>query len=186
MKNFYLLTFTLLFIQITTHSQSCLPEGIIFSTQEEIDNFQINYPNCTEIEGDVLIDSAEDSDILNLNGLIVITNIGGSFSIIGNYSLQSLIGLENLYHIGGDLIIGEYDSFGFGIYGNPLLSNLSGLDNLTSIGGSLKIISNHQLYNLQGLDGLVSIEGNLVIGYSWAFGGSCGCTECWARQSSRC
>ena len=32
-------------------SQGCLPEGITFTTQEQIDNFQINYPGCTEIEG---------------------------------------------------------------------------------------------------------------------------------------
>ncbi len=30
-------------------SQSCLPNGITFTTQAEIDNFQTNYPNCTEI-----------------------------------------------------------------------------------------------------------------------------------------
>ena len=32
-------------------SQGCLPEGITFTTQEQIDNFQTNYPGCTEIEG---------------------------------------------------------------------------------------------------------------------------------------
>ncbi len=36
-------------------SQGCLPEGITFTTQEQIDNFQTNYPGCTEIEGDVII-----------------------------------------------------------------------------------------------------------------------------------
>jgi hypothetical protein len=33
-------------------SQGCLPEGITFTTQEEIDNFQTNYLGCTRIEGD--------------------------------------------------------------------------------------------------------------------------------------
>lgn len=56
-----------------SYSQPCLPEGITFNTQEQIDNFQINYPNCTEIEGGVLI---EGTDITNLNGLSVITSIG--------------------------------------------------------------------------------------------------------------
>ncbi len=32
-------------------AQPCLPEGITFTTQAQIDNFQINYPGCTEIEG---------------------------------------------------------------------------------------------------------------------------------------
>ena len=52
----------------------CLPEGITFSTQEEIDNFQINYPYCTEIEGDVII---EGDEITNLDGLSVLNSISG-------------------------------------------------------------------------------------------------------------
>jgi hypothetical protein len=39
-------------IQAALFSQ-CLPEGITFTTQEQIDNFQTNYPGYTEIEGDV-------------------------------------------------------------------------------------------------------------------------------------
>jgi hypothetical protein len=54
-------------------SQPCLPDGITFNTQEQIDNFQINHPNCTEIEGGVVI---EGDDITNLDSLIVITSIG--------------------------------------------------------------------------------------------------------------
>ena len=50
-------------------AQPCLPEGITFSTQAEIDSFQINYPSCTEIEGDVTI---EGWDIANINGLNVL------------------------------------------------------------------------------------------------------------------
>jgi len=64
--NFFLLT-------VNIFSQPCLPEGITFSTQEQIDNFQTNYPNCTEIEGGVMITG---NDITNLDGLSVITSIG--------------------------------------------------------------------------------------------------------------
>ena len=42
-------------ISILEYNNHCLPEGITFSTQAEIDNFQTNYPGCTEIEGDVVI-----------------------------------------------------------------------------------------------------------------------------------
>ena len=42
---------------------SCLPEGITFTTQEQIDNFQINYPGCTEIEGNVMIYGLEIDNI---------------------------------------------------------------------------------------------------------------------------
>ena len=46
-------------------AQSCLPNGYTFNTQAKIDNFSSTYPDCTQIEGDVLI---EGDDISNLNG----------------------------------------------------------------------------------------------------------------------
>jgi len=54
---------------------SCLPDGITFTTQAQIDSFAIIYPNCTEIEGDVLIGGWNGSDISNLNGLNVLSSI---------------------------------------------------------------------------------------------------------------
>jgi hypothetical protein len=55
-------------------SQPCLPEGITFTTQGQIDDFQSNYPGCTEIMGTVLI---EGNNITNLDGLNGISIIGG-------------------------------------------------------------------------------------------------------------
>ena len=52
----------------------CLEEGITFSTQEQIDNFQTDYPYCTEIEGNVII---EGYDITNLDSLSVLNSVGG-------------------------------------------------------------------------------------------------------------
>lgn len=69
----YLLSFLLLIFCSSLFSQPCLPEGITFSTQEQIDNFQEDYPGCTVIEGGVLI---EGTDITNLDGLDVITAFG--------------------------------------------------------------------------------------------------------------
>ncbi len=51
-------------------NSSCLPEGITFTTQAEIDNFQVNHPWCNEIEGNVFIVGV---DITNLDGLQVLT-----------------------------------------------------------------------------------------------------------------
>jgi hypothetical protein len=107
-----------------TLSQSCLPEGIRFYSQESIDNFQSDYPGCTEIEGDVRIDDSY-FNIHNLNGLSVITSIGG------------------------DLIIGNADEDG-----NTQLTNLDGLQNLASIGGSLTIARNKSLVSVTGLNNL--------------------------------
>jgi len=179
MKKLTLLITTMLFLQLTAVSQPCLPEGITFTTQEEIDNFQINYPNCTEIEGDVEING---DYITNLNGLNVVTAIGGGLKIKNNNTLTSLSGLENLTSINDDLkILGndaltsltgleslsyiggilEIGIFNWG--GNPVLSSLTGLDNLTSIGGYLRISVNHALTSLTGLENVVSIGGYFEI-----------------------
>lgn len=81
MKKLILLIAYVLFIQIALYSQSCLPNGITFKSQAEIDNFQTNYPGCTEIEGPLSIwDSTySHNDITNIDGLSVLTYIGGSY-----------------------------------------------------------------------------------------------------------
>jgi len=104
MKKFYIILIALIIAsgakaQSAQPCSTCLPEGIWFCTQAHIDNFQTNYPDCTEIEGDVSINSG--SDITNLNGLIVLTSIGGYLNICCNTSLTSLTGLEGLTSIGG-------------------------------------------------------------------------------------
>ena len=150
MKNLSLIIFVLIFCQIKASSQPCLPEGITFETQSQIDSFQINNPGCTEIEGDVRISG---DSITNLNGLSVLTSIGGYLRIVGNDTLTNLTGLDNLTTIGRDLRI----------QGNPALTSLTGLDNLTSIGWNLKIYSNAALTSLTGLDNVTSIGFNLDI-----------------------
>ncbi len=134
-------------------SQSCLPQGITFSTQAQIDSFPINYPNCTVIEGHVLI---AGSDITNLNGLNALTSIWGNL-LIGRYFeysdtcnpvLSSLAGLGNVTSVGGDLSIDC----------NYVLTTLVGLESLTSIGGTIQIRSNDSLSSLVGLDNITSME----------------------------
>jgi len=130
-------------------AQPCLPQGITFTTQAQIDSFQINYPGCTEILGGVTIDG---NDISNLNGLSEITHIGGNlwlnyFGGGNNTSLNNLIGLEGLTSIGDNLLI-EY---------NQNLTSLAGLDNLTSIGSNLEISGNNSLTNITALGNLTSI-----------------------------
>ena len=90
----------LLFASVYLFGQPCLPEGIEFTTQEQIDNFQVNYPGCNEIEGDV---SISGHDITDLNGLSSLEKILGTLRIEGNDTLQSLEGLGNLSVIEGKL-----------------------------------------------------------------------------------
>ncbi len=155
MNRLFLSIFLISLMPITVFSQSCLPEGITFTTQEQIDNFQIDNPGCTEIEGDVII---YGDDIANLNGLSVITTIGGELVIKGNPILNDLTGLSNLFSIGGNAYIGEYYA---GV--NQALTSLEGLEGLTSVGGWLLIQYNDALTSLSGLVNLTSIEGILKI-----------------------
>ena len=132
-------------------SQGCLPEGITFTTQEQIDNFQTNYPDCTEIEGDVHI---HGDDITNLQGLNVITSIVGKLWMQNNDALTGLSGLESLTSVGGDLWFIH----------NVAVTSILGFENLSSIGGNLWIEDNFALTSLTGLENLSLVAGNLGIG----------------------
>lgn len=132
---------------------NCLPEGITFTTQEQINNFQINYPGCTEIEGDVTI---QGDDITNLNGLDVLSSIEGNLLIIENYSLTSLTGLEGVSLIGGDFHLG----------GNDTLISLMGLEGLISIGGNINVANNDMIMNFEGLSNLNYIGNSVSITYN--------------------
>ena len=144
----------------TSYSQNCLPQGAIFSTQEEIDDFQSDYPGCTLIEGNVEINGA---DINNLNGLEVLTTIEGdlmigkwSCSVYTNPLLTTLTGLDNITAIGGHLLV----------YFNNVLSDLNGLNSVNSIGGALYIENNQALNSLSGLESLNSIGSTFTRGFS--------------------
>ena len=130
---------------------SCLPDGITFTTQEQIDNFQTDYPGCTEIEGYVTIDG---NNITNLNGLSVLTSIGGDLKFYYNDALISLAALANVTFIGGNLKVENSDA----------LISLTGLDNLNSIGGDLVVEGNNALTSIAALANVTSIAGDLQIG----------------------
>ena len=135
-------------------AQDCLPAGITFSTQAQINAFSTNYPDCTELLGNVIIKGLPAGNITNLSGLIQLTSIGGDLRIESNTALTSLTGLDNITSIGGELRI----------YYNDALASLTGLDNITSIGGELYISVHFVLTSLTALDNLTSIGGNLIIG----------------------
>lgn len=129
----------------------CPSGDVTFFTQEEIDSFQTDYPNCNEIDSDIEING---TDITNLSGLSNITSIGGDLWIHSNSQLQSLSGLENVSSIEGKLWIIDNDA----------ITNLIGLDNLSSVEGDLVISQNDNLQNLVGLGSLTSISQSLIIG----------------------
>ncbi len=130
--------------------QSCLPEGILFYGQSEIDNFPTNYPDCKHIEGFVEINLGFDS-IHNLDSLSQIESIGQGL-LIQETDLTSLAGLDNLKSVGGTL----------NIKGNYELTSLEHLSSLEEIGG-LRISTYDTLFNLSGLSILNQINGDIYI-----------------------
>jgi hypothetical protein len=175
MKKFILTLLLMAFSGVFVIAQGCLPDGISFTTQAQIDNFQINYPNCTEIEG-LLVILDEAGEINNLNGLIVLTAIYDDL-IIGQNSLTSFAGLDSLKFVGGDVLISfspNLTSFaglgaltetggGLAILQNEGLTSLTGLNALASVGGEVDISFNNSLTNLTGLENLTSMPENLLI-----------------------
>jgi len=55
----FLITFFYLLIADDMVAVPCLPDGISFTTQEQIDNFATDYPGCTEILGTVYINGGD-------------------------------------------------------------------------------------------------------------------------------
>ena len=125
-------------------SQSCLPGITYFTNQDQIDNFKIDYPGCTEIIGTLWI---MGDSVTNLSGFDVLTKINGELQVHGT-SILDLKGLESISYIGGDIEIG----------GNDTLLSLEGLDGLDTIHNDLVIGSlfsgNDWLPNLSGLENI--------------------------------
>jgi len=153
-RNITLLILFLLYVNIS-QGQSCLPDGITFNSQVQIDSFSYNYPGCKEIEGDVIITGG---DVSNLQGLNGITKMDSFLGILNADSLITLQGLNNLCEIEGQLWIGY-----FGPDGNMSLESVSGLERLKYIGQGLTVIQNPKLENFIGFDSL-SYVSNLLIG----------------------
>lgn len=159
-KSVYLLLFLL---PALINAQPCLPGGIIFYTQSEIDNFQTDFPNCTDITGDVEIRGA---DITNLNGLNVIATIGGYLKIHDNFSLTTLKGLDSLTSVGGYLWIADH----------PSLTSLEGLENLNTVLAFVYVGNNTVLTDLEGLNNL-TYAGVLDISFNPVLTGLSGLEE---------
>ncbi|MEL7248299.1 MAG: T9SS type A sorting domain-containing protein [Bacteroidota bacterium] len=156
----------------------CPSGNVNLSTQAEVDAYIATYPNCTEVNGSLLIGPPfGSSDITDLTGLEGLSTVSGTLRIQLNDSLVSLIGLDNLTSIGGFLLIDRNDALAtltgleslttvdgnLDIGGNRSLESLMGLENLASVGGYLSITGNNTLPSLTGLSGLSSVGGFLAI-----------------------
>ena len=166
--------FCLLFsgIQAVNAQSSCLPSGISFYNQAQIDNFPSMYTGCAVIEGYVNIDTR---NALNVDSLIQITLIQGDLYMSEN-NITDLTGFANLTGIYGNARFSEnsFSSFhgmeALGYIGGTLgvsesyeLESLDGLQNLDLIGGDLDLEENYNLVNIDALSGLDSLGGSLIL-----------------------
>lgn len=169
MKRTVLVIFVVLITFNVTFSQC--PEYLLIESQDQIDNFPINYPNCSEID---LFVTISGNDISNLSGLSNLTSIGTYLTIENTLILQNLTGLDNLSSVGIGIIIKDNsglinlnglenitsgnEAFSLYIERNENLTSLSGLNNIYCIPGDLFIIENYSLVNLSGLESLNSVD----------------------------
>lgn len=170
MKHYFLIPVIAILSLGSSRAQNCLPNGIQFTTQGQIDSFPVHYPGCKAIEGWVEVNGPA---IDNLEGLIGLTGLNAGLGIYSATNLSSLGGLDNVQTL-GDLQIHSsglsdlsslqqvkaLQSLRIGNdweNGNPSLLSLHGLHHVTAI-SELRIVKT-SLTNLEGLEHLAYCGG---------------------------
>ncbi|WP_334124139.1 T9SS type A sorting domain-containing protein [Empedobacter brevis] len=138
-----------------------------FNSQEEINHFKIQFPDCTQINDLVRIEGI-NSNITDLAPFEKITALKGLG--ISNTNISSLYGFHHLQNATEYLDIGGNKSlvnlnelsqlkkaFFVDITQNDLLENLNGLNQLSFV-NKLNIANNLKLKNLNGLDQLTALS----------------------------
>lgn len=134
--------FSLLFWSMSSLGQ-CPTNDIFLTSQEDIDNFATNYPNCSQLTHELNIDGQE-SNITTLSGLSQLTS--ANFLFIRSTQITTLEGLHNLTSITD-----------FALWGNSNLQNMEGLSSLEMVGG-FEIWINSGIQDLSGMDNLQSMN----------------------------
>jgi hypothetical protein len=108
-------------------------EDFLFDSQQSVDDFLINNPMCTSIDGTLtIVNSIMDTDpVLNINALQNIQSITGDILIQIEVGPVSLAGFSALTTVGGTLDIDDYSSMG----NPPAILSYDGLQNLQSVSG---------------------------------------------------
>jgi len=133
----------LLFLFFFQSFGQCPTTDLILTTQAEIDDFAINYPNCSVLTHELQI-NGENSIINNLNGLSLITE--ADYIFILQTQIQDLYGLDNLVDIDH-----------LALWFNVGLENLEGLTSVENI-GSMELFINSGVTNLSGMDNIQNID----------------------------
>ena len=121
---------------LETVQNDCPESSVSLNSQDEVDDFVAQYPNCTEIFGDFEINGLSITDISGLENII---NVDGELSIVST-SLVDLAGLNNI------------ESFNsLTISNNALLTSIEDLGSEGIIANQINITNNPVLESLEGL-----------------------------------
>lgn len=96
---------------------TCPTGNVMLNSQADVDNFVLQFPNCTVINGNLKL----EGNIFDITALINITQITGFLEIVG-CQLENLDGLNALVNVGDRTRI----------FGNPNLERVDGLERLES------------------------------------------------------
>jgi hypothetical protein len=154
MKNSILTVLLALTISFV-HAQTCIG-NFIFELQSDVDQFFIDNPTCTSIQGGVVINIADNADpILNVMGLQNITEIHGLLQIQSGYdaAIPPLLGLSNLTTADSILITSSSATMA-----------LDGLDNLQNV--SSLYINAYYINDLHAFDNITNLD-DLTIDFMW-------------------
>jgi len=166
-----------LFTPLHIYSQDC-PEGnVTLASQEEVNQFIIDYPNCTRIYGDLKIGQCFENltlicptDIVDLSPLSNINQIDKSLLIFNTLNLTSLLGLENLENLNGAIrIVNSFSLDDISVL-NPLVNKSTyflllnvAIEDLEVFAGLDTIKTNLSISYLQDLKSLKGLESTRVI-----------------------
>jgi hypothetical protein len=149
-----------------------------FTSQQSIDNFIIQWPNCSELPGGLGIGIPFGaSDITNLAGLQNIRSVDGPLIIFYNPSLVELDGLHNLREVSRWINIRNNEALQstmalnimntsieyLWIENNPALMDIEGFKNLNYVEKEVLIDNNSSLENLHGLRNINTVGEGLFV-----------------------
>ena len=153
-------------------SAQCPSGSIVLGSQADIDNFSVNFPNCTDFNATILIDEI-DGPVNNLAGL---SNLNSISSLSIQYThLENFTGLENLSQINEFRLFrndqlqnftgleGLSEVLSFNVLQNDGLATTAGLQNLTNM-GYLNLYANEQLSDLVGFSNITNLASLRIVG----------------------
>ena len=134
----FLILFNLVIVSLCCAAQSCGAEFNIFSSQQSIDDFIVENPDCNCIEGNVFIFG---DDINDLSSFANIESVKGYVIVQDCPNITNLSSFSQLREVEDDFILDRCEN----------IVSLFELESLISIDGKLSLV---ECYNLQDLGNL--------------------------------